>query len=126
MKPQIRNVLAATGAAAVLAATGFGVASAQKDGSGTSSAAQTMGGPPGRGQNGAGGPSASSLKGLASDLGVSTAKLRQAMQNARPSGPPGQGGGQDMAVSLAKALGLSKAKVTAALKANAPAGGRPS
>jgi hypothetical protein len=123
MKPQIRNALAATGAAVVLAATGFGVASAQKDGNGTSASAQAMGGPPGQRPNGGVGPGASNLKGLASDLGVSTAKLQKAMQAARPTGAPGQGGGQDMAAKLAKALGLSQAKVAKALQANAPSGG---
>ena len=120
----MRTTIAAIGAAAVLAGTGLGVASAQKEGSSSSGQA-----PAAQGMPGGGGPSAANVTALAKDLGVSTAKLKKAMQASRPSGTPGQRGAGapgDMAAKLAKQLGLSEAKVKKALEANKPSGAPPS
>jgi hypothetical protein len=59
---------------------------------------------------------------LAEKLGVTTAKLQAAMQEARPD----QGSSpQDMTAALAKALGISESKVSAAMQATRPSGTPP-
>jgi hypothetical protein len=116
MKQRIRTTLAAVGAAAVLTATGLGVAASKHDSSDSASAATQQAVPAGRGA-----PGATNQAGLAKALGVSTAKLQKAMQANRPTS--GQGGGpQQMAANLAKALGLPTSKVQKALEANRPSG----
>jgi hypothetical protein len=86
---------------------------------------------------GGGGLSTTTLRTLATKLGVSTAQLQKAMAAARPTGtpggtPPAQGSAPaagttgpagDMAAAIAKSLGLTTAKVQAALTAVMPAGG---
>ncbi|WP_028062331.1 hypothetical protein [Solirubrobacter soli] len=67
---------------------------------------------------------------LATELGVSTAKLQAAMQKFMPQpGEQGQrpsgGSPGDMAANLAKELGLSESKVKAALEKVMPQGGPP-
>jgi hypothetical protein len=70
-----------------------------------------------------GGGQAPDFSALAKELGVSEAKLQEAMEANRPS--PGTQP-SDLAASLASALGLSESKVSAALKDFMPAGGPPS
>jgi hypothetical protein len=136
--PRFRRVAVFVGAAALAAGAGIGVA-AQGD-AGTRSSATSVSRP----ADGAGGPGAMDLGGLAERLGVSERRLRSAMEAIRPSGgppaggpgtppdgsdPPARrppaGGPGDMAAALAGKLGLSTAKVEKALAAGRPAGGPP-
>ena len=54
---------------------------------------------------------------------MTESKLRTAMQKSRPTGTPGTSSATDPTATLAKELGLSTAKVRAAMQALAPAGG---
>jgi hypothetical protein len=106
--------------AAVLAgAGGLAISKAGESKVGTATAATQPPGGPGAGGPGGGAPG---FSGLADDLGVSKAKLQQAMQTARPdrTGSP-----QDMAANLAEALDLPTATVQKALEANRPSGTMP-
>jgi len=116
MKSRIHKLAAVTGVAAILAVTaGCG------DGSSTSSA-QTGSSPAAATAAQGGAPDMSAL---AKKLGVSTAKLQQAMQATRPASGSTPSSPDDMAAALAKQLGLSSAKVKAALQATRPSGSPP-
>jgi len=115
MRHRLRHTAAAISATALLAVTGCGAdqAATAAGGSGTTAAA------PG------GAVSSASLKTLAAKLGVSTSRLRAAMEKTRPDATSGQRPSGDPTTALAKELDLSTAKVQAAMKA-AGMGGRPS
>jgi biotin operon repressor len=135
--PRTRKI-AALVAVGVLAAGAGALATkgTQSDAAGSSSAAA---GPAGA-QRG-GGPPGMDLGALADKLGVSEARLKRAMAAIRPSrgsqpkspqgsqppqggSKPPSGGGppRQMAAALAKKLGLSTAKVEAALRSLRPEG----
>jgi hypothetical protein len=80
--------------------------------------------PPGRAGR-AGTLSTASLKTLASKLGVSTSRLKTAMEKSRPDRTSGQPPTGDPTAALAKELDLSTAKVQAAMKAAGMGGGAP-
>ena len=122
MQGRSLKVAVFAGAAALAGGVATGVASQGDADAATTQAAvaQRAGDPPGP-------PGARDLSALADALGVSTAKLRDALEAARPDGGPGAqppaGRGEDpMAAALAEQLGLSTAKVEAALEAVRPAG----
>jgi biotin operon repressor len=95
-------VLGAAGLLAVAAGCGGSATTSSTSAGGTSNTAATQ---PGR-------PDSTSL---AEKLGVSTARLQQAMQAIRPTGetPPSPG---TMAAALAKELRISTSKVQAAME----------
>jgi hypothetical protein len=136
--PRIRKI-AALVAVGVLAA-GAGALAAkgtQSDAAGSSSAAAPAG------AQRAGGPPGMDLSALAGKLGVSESRLKRAMAAIRPSrasqetptrgsqprqggsGPPGGAPPKRMAAALAKKLGVSTAKVEAALRSQQPEGVNP-
>ena len=88
-------------------------------GCGSDAATNSNGSGAAQGQQGGG----MDFSALAKTLGVSTADLQAAMQKNRPQQGQQPGAPTDMAANLAKELGLSEAKVAAALKAMMP--GRP-
>src|SRR5213596_1045318 len=106
MRPRMRRRIAALGAAGVLVFTAGcgGAATAGTTANGSEAPA------------GASAPGAPDLSALATKLGVSTAKLRAAMDAARPQQGATPSSPDDMAAALAKKLGLSTAKVKAALE----------
>lgn len=123
MQGRSRKVAMFAGAAALAGGVAVGVASQGDADAATTSQgaiAQRAGDPPGpRGPV--------DVDALAEELGVSTAKLRAALEAARPDGapgaqPPAERGEHPMAAALAEQLGLSTAKVEAALEAVRPAG----
>ena len=72
--------------------------------------------------------SAASLKTLAGELGVSTTRLKKAIEASRPGATAGQPPSGDPTAALAKELDLSAAKVRAAMKGagmGGPGGGTP-
>jgi hypothetical protein len=105
MTARTRKVVVILGAGALIAA-----------GCGGTAASSGSGSPPAQSQNG-GGPD---LATLAGKLGVSESALQKAMRSARPSQDSQPA---DMAAAPAKALGLSEAKLQAALQALGPPGG---
>jgi hypothetical protein len=139
----IRGSAAALGSAALFALAGCGGSSTTTSTPSTSAqGASVQGAQP---QARPGGPFAQiDQSALAKDLGVSTARLQQALAAARPAGAPngpgngvppsggqgsggppagGRGPGGQMAANLAKQLNLPTAKVQAALAKVLP--GRP-
>jgi biotin operon repressor len=104
-------VLGAAGLLSVAAGCGGAATTASTGAGGTTDTAATQPGPP-------------DMSTLAQKLGVSTAKLQQAMQAIRPSGttPPSP---DTMAAALAKQLGISTSKVQAALESVRPSGTPP-
>jgi hypothetical protein len=119
ISPRIRRVAVIVGATGALAAA----AGCGATGSTSSSSSGAAGQPQSQSQQQGPGPGAPDLSALASKLGVSTAKLQQAMEATRPSSPGADGSGTDPTAALAKALGLSEAKVRAAMQATMPSGG---
>ena len=115
MNRRLRHATAAIGAAAVLAVAGCGADQAATSAGGTTATDQTR--PPTRA------PSTASLKTLATKLGVSTSRLRAAMEKTRPDATSGQRPSGDPTAALAKELDLSTAKVQAAMKAAGMGGG---
>lgn len=115
MQRRLRHATAAIGAAAVLAVAGCGADQASTAAGGTTAAAQ--GSAPG------GTLSTASLKTLSAKLGVSTSRLRAALEKTRPATTSGQGPSGDPSAALAKELDLSTAKVEAAMKAAGMGGG---
>ena len=108
-----RTLAVIVGAVVLAGAAGIGVTA----GGDSSSAAtpSTMGRP---GQGGF------DLSALADELGVSEARLQDALQAARPSGGAGPGAARtDLAETLADELGLPVDDVEAALEATMPSGG---
>jgi hypothetical protein len=112
VRHRLRHTAAAISATALLAVTGCGADQAATAAGGTTAAAQA--GAPG------GTLPAASLKTLAAKLGVSTTRLRAAMEKTRPGATSG-----DPTTALAKELDLSTAKVQAAMKAAGMGGGGP-
>jgi hypothetical protein len=111
MHRRLRHTTAAIGAAAVLAVAGCGTADqASTTAAGGTAAAAQAGGP-------GGALSAASLKTLAAKLGVSTSRLKAAMEKSRPDVTSGKPQSGDPTAALAKALDLSTVKVQAAMKA---------
>lgn len=117
MQRRLRRATAAIGAAAVLAVTGCGADQASTAAGGTTAAAQASA--PG------GALPAASLKTLAAKLGVSTARLKAAMEKTSPDAASGRPPSGDPTAALAKELDLSTAKVQAAMKAAGMGGGTP-
>ncbi len=116
---RIRTTAAALSAAALIGTGGMTAAQAATSSSSSS---------PARPAHRHGGPlSSAQLGAIATQLGVTTAQLKAAMQAGRPdkpggsAGPGGPGGPDGMATDLAKALGADVAKVEAILDANRPA-----
>ena len=121
---KIHKFSAILATAAVAAGSGLGIAQAQT-GDGTSSTTTTTQhdrpapgkrGGPGKGMR------AADLKALAAKLDVTVAKLKAAMDAARPAGPAAgeKRGPGDMAADLATALGVETAAVQKILDANRP------
>src|SRR5688572_25446886 len=122
MQGRSRKLAVFAGAAALAGGVAAGVASQGDADAATTQAAiaQRAGDPPGP-------PGARDLSALANALGVSTAKLRAALEAVRPDGgpdaqPPAGRGEHPLAAALAEQLGLSTAKVEAVLEAVRPAG----
>lgn len=123
MQAGFRKVAVFVGAAAIAGGVAAGVASQGGADASTSSRAIA--------QDGAGRPGprgGMDLSALADALGVSTAKLQDALEAARPTGdpgarPPGADGEDPMAAALAEQLGLSTAKVQEALESFLPPAG---
>jgi hypothetical protein len=129
----IRAGAAVLGGASLLAVAGCGGGSAPATPSASGQGTQSTSGQSAPPQRGAGGIfSQANLSALAKDLGVSTARLQQAIAAARPAGAPngtppgaGQGSGRppagaggrggQLAAGLAEQLGLSTDKVQQAL-----------
>jgi membrane-bound lytic murein transglycosylase B len=112
-----KRTTAAVAAIALLALAGCGAQQASStSATGTAAAAPQAGGPRGM-------LSAASLKTLAGKLGVSTTRLQSAMDKTRPDPASGQRPTGDRATALAKELGLSAAKVRAAMEAAGIGGG---
>lgn len=123
MNPRLRNTAALLGVTGVVALAGCGGNDATQTSAAASGATdqQATQAPPGA--QGQAGPD---LSALAAKLGVSTAKLRSALEAARPeTGTPGQQPDRDPTAKLAQELGISRAKVHAALQELGPAGGPP-
>jgi hypothetical protein len=137
MPVRARKIAAILCAAAVATGAGIGVASQSSSTAATSTTAGAQQGPGGMRS----GPGGMDVAALAKQLGVTQSKLEAALAASRPSGaqggqppsgsqgaqPPSGGqrpaGGSDrMATALAQQLGLSTAKVKAALDAARPAG----
>ncbi len=115
---RIRTTAAALSAAALIGTGGMTAAQAATSNSSSS---------PARPAHRHGGPlSSAQLGAIATQLGVTTAQLKAAMQAGRPAkpaggaGPGGPGGPDGMATDLAKALGADATKVKAILDANRP------
>jgi hypothetical protein len=118
MRPP-RKLAVFLGAAAMLGGAGCGSAASGDTQSSSAAPSQSQSRRPG-------GPGAPDLSALASRLGVSEARLQQAMQAARPgAGSSAPSSPDAMASALARQLGLTTAKVQAALKALMPQGGPP-
>jgi hypothetical protein len=120
MRRRLRHTTAAISATALLAVTGCGDTAAERASTlaGGGAGAATQAGRPG------GGMPAASLKTLAGELGVSTTRLKAAMEASRPdAGTAGQPPSGDPTAALAKELDLSTAKVRAAMKAAGMGGG---
>jgi hypothetical protein len=133
-KPRIRRVAVIVGTTALFggAVAGCGSSSTTNSTNNLAAASSTAAPSSSSGSRTGGGPGfdATTLRTLATKLGVSTSALQRAMQSARPTGTPGQQGSSGsganmMAASLARALDLPEAKVTAALAAVMPQGGAP-
>jgi hypothetical protein len=135
MTPRIRKAAAVASSVAAIGAVGIGVAGAAGTSTSTSATGATTTGPapagttgaaptpPGPGRPGGGpGPRGDLLAGVAKTLGVTTEKLRAALEAARPTKDerPGRDRG-DLAAELAKALGVKTADVQEVLEANRPA-----
>jgi hypothetical protein len=118
MSSRIRRIVVFVGATGVLAAAaGCGGTVATSSSSGAQAASQ----PSGQQQRPGAGPR--DLSALAAKLGVSSARLQEAIQATRPSSPgAGAPNATDRAAALAKALGLPEAKVRAAMQAVGPGG----
>lgn len=114
---------AALGGSAIAGAAGSG--STTKPGSDPALFADDAGPGPRTGGPGGHGPRAD-LTAVAKTLGVTEAKLRSALDAARPTDRPAKRG-DDLAATLAKALGASTADVQSVLEANRPdrSAGRP-
>lgn len=116
MKLTARNLTAVMATTALTAGAGLGVAQAQNGGGSPDRPA-----PRGEHRHG---PGAAHLSALAQRLGVSTARLREALQAIRPArgerGPGPRGGKGDLAAKLATALGVEPAAVEEILAANRP------
>ncbi|HEX8083168.1 MAG TPA: Clp protease N-terminal domain-containing protein [Solirubrobacteraceae bacterium] len=98
-------VAVASAAFALGSQSGDGSAAAARDGGSTENARFVH----------RGGPGGPGLSALADRLGVSEAKLREALDSLRPSGDPADHE-DELAAALAKSLGLDQAKVDAALE----------
>jgi len=116
MQDRFRKVAVFAGTAALATGVGVGVAS-QGGGDANSRTALT------ERADGPGGPGQMHLSALAEELGVSTSRLRAAMEAARPTADPGAAGADAMAATLAEELGLSEQKVATALESFRPDGG---
>ena len=113
MSSKIRKIAVIVGAGSVLAVAGCGSTTSSSSTAAPAGAAQ---------QQQAGAPAAADLSALAKKLGVSTARLQEAMQATRPSQGASGSAATDPAAALAKELGLSAAKVRAAMQATRPSG----
>jgi hypothetical protein len=119
MNTRYRRVAVFVGTAALAAGAGIGVASkGAATPSATPNTTQQQQGP--GGAPGAGGLDVSSL---ADALGVSEARLEEAMRNARPTDRSAGGGPDDMFQALADELGVSVDKVREAFESTMPQGG---
>ncbi len=117
--PRITALIAATAAAGFAGAT---IAGAADPTASTPSASSSQRGPAG----GPGGGKCADLAAIATTLGVTEAKLRAAVEAARPEKPANwRDRGAAMAADIAKALGERTADVQAVLAANRPAGRGP-
>lgn len=129
MRDRRRTTIAALAGGAALASAGFAIGS-QDDGSATAAAdrsgaavrpADRLAGPgPGPAfvhragrRGGPHGPHRMGLGSLADDLGVSQAKLHDALRDLRPKGDPGD----EMTAALAKELGISAERLREAFDA---------
>ena len=120
MTPRFRRVAVFVGTAAIAAGAGIGVAS-KGDATPSSTPNDTIE------QQGPGGaPGGADLSSLADALGVSEARLEEAMRNARPTDRSAGGGPDEMFQALADELGVPVAKVGEAFESTMPQGGPPS
>jgi hypothetical protein len=114
MNTRYRRVAVFVGTAAIAAAAGIGVAS--KGDATPSSSPNTI-----QQQQGPGGaPGGMDLSSLADALGVSEARLEEAMRKARPTDRSAGGGPDEMFQTLADELGVSVAKVREAFASTMP------
>ena len=113
MNPRFRRVAVFAGTAAIAAGAGIGVAA--KGDATSSSTPNTI-----QRQGPGGAPSGAGLSSLADALGVSEARLQEAMRKARPTDPGAGGSPDDMLQTLADELGLSVDKVRAAFESTMP------
>jgi hypothetical protein len=104
-------VLGAAGLLAVVAGCGGAAATSSTSAGGTSNTTAAQPGPP-------------DMSTLAEKLGVSTAKLQQAMQAIRPTDGT-QPSPATMAAALAEQFGISTSRVQAALESVRPSGTPP-
>lgn len=111
---RIRNVAAVVSASALLGGGGLGAAQAATSSSSGSAR-------PPAGHRGGGPVSTAQLAAIAKQLGVSSARLKAAIDANRPARPDHGPRGDDMASALATALGVDTDKVQAILDANRPA-----
>jgi hypothetical protein len=111
MQPRIRRLTALLGTAALVGGGGLGVARAADPGSTSGKPAQSA-------KRHHRGPSSAELSRLASKLGVTTARLRAAMQATRPAKPTGRR--PDRGAALAAELGVDTAAVKEILDDNRP------
>jgi hypothetical protein len=115
MNPRFRRIAVFAGTAAIAAGAGIGVAS---KGDATPTSAPNT---PQQQQ----GPGGANLSSLADALGVSEARLEEAMRKARPTDPTAAGGPDEMFQTLADELGVSVDKVRAAFESTMPRRGTP-
>jgi hypothetical protein len=118
MNPRFRRVAVFVGTAAIAAGAGIGVAS--KGDATPSTTPNTI-----RQQGPGGAPGGADLSSLADALGVSEARLQEAMRKARPTDPGAGGSPDEMLQTLADELGLSVDKVRAAFESAMPQRGAP-
>src|SRR3954447_5113760 len=116
MNSRAKTTAAALAGAAVLATGAYAIGSQEGGGGADAATAGARGGPygPPPGAGFRGGPGGPGLSALAQKLGVSEEKLRAALQDVRPQGPPRPGRFGNPLSDLAGALGVSESKLRAA------------
>ena len=114
MNPRFRRVAVFVGTAALAVGAGIGVAS-KGDATSSSTPNTTQ-----QQQSPGGAPGGTDLSTLANALGVSEARLQEAMQKARPTDRSAGGGPDEMFQTLADELGVSVDKVREAFESAMP------
>ena len=116
MTPRSRRIAVFVGTAVLAVGAGIGVAASSDSTPGSADE-------PGMSRQMGPGGGGFDLSALADELGVSEARLQEAMQNARPADPgAARGGPDDMIETLADELGISADKVREAFESAMPQG----